>query len=289
MFETPYPETELLTRLAKIRYVALDMDGTIYLDGKLFPCTLPFLKTLDQLGIRHSFLTNNPSKNIADYVARLQNVGIPATRSDVYNTTLATISYLKTNRPKAKRLFLMGTPSLIEEFENAGYESTGLDPSDEPDALVVGFDMTLTYEKLCRAAWWAAQKNDDGSCRLPYLATNPDRVCPTSQPTILVDCGSMYTCIEHATGRKPDRVLGKPDPGMLNGIIAQNGLRPEEIAMVGDRIYTDIAMARNANAFGVLVLSGETTEEAAKTANPPADLTCSDLSDFADALTRAHG
>ena len=145
---------------------------------------------------------------------------------------------------------------MISEFEAAGYVSTEDSADDRPDAVVVAFDMTLEYSRLCRAAWWVKQG-------LPYLATNPDRVCPTNQPTVLVDCGSICSAIEHATGRRPDITLGKPDPNMLAGILQRHGLQPDQIAMVGDRIYTDIEMAHNAGAMGVLVLSGETTLEVA--------------------------
>ena len=103
----------------------------------------------------------------------------------------------------------------------------------------------------------------------PYIATNPDRVCPTEKETILVDCGSIQKCIEEATGRRADIVLGKPDPTMLQEIMHRHGLEPFEVAMVGDRVYTDIAMARNAGAVGILVLSGETTPEMLKGITPP--------------------
>jgi NagD protein len=155
---------------------------------------------------------------------------------------------------------------MIDEFEAAGFRSTDDDPDDCPDMLVAGFDMTLNYQRLCRAAWWASQG-------VPYIATNPDRVCPTDTRTVLVDCGSICAAIEHATGRLPDITLGKPDPNMLSGIVSRHGLSPQSIAMVGDRLYTDIAMARNAGAFGVLVLSGETSAGAAQAAAPAPDLT----------------
>ena len=251
--------------LKKIRHVALDMDGTIYLGNTLFPYTLDFLRQLDELGITYSFLTNNPSRSIADYLLKLHKMGIEATEQEIYNTTVATIDYLHAHYPNVKRLFLLGTPSMISQFEAAGFVSTADSPDDRPDAIVAAFDMTLTYARLCRAAWWISQG-------LPYLATNPDRVCPTNEATILVDCGSICQCLEHATGRKPDITLGKPDPNMLVGIQQQRHLQPEEIAMVGDRIYTDMEMARRAGAFGVLVLSGETTMEVANSAPHQPDL-----------------
>lgn len=284
---------EQKTKLSKIRHLALDMDGTIYLGSNLFPYTVDFLNTMKALGIGYSFLTNNPTKSVEDYLSKLSGMGIHADAGNMYTTSLAAIDYLKSHYPEAKRLFFLGTPSMIRQFEQAGFEATADDPDDVPDALVVAFDMTLTYSRLCRATWWAAQG-------IPYIATNPDWVCPTDQRTILVDCGSLQRCIEAASGRKPDIVLGKPDPTMLDGIRERNGLEAGEIAMVGDRIYTDIAMGHNAGAITVLVLSGETTletalqvaEEARDNPHPeffPADFIVRDIRELGDLLLERHG
>ena len=234
------------------------------------------------MGIGYSFLTNNPSKSIADYLHKLETLGITATREEMYTTALATIDYLREHHPQARRLFLLGTPSMISEFEAAGYVSTADSAEDRPDAVVVAFDMTLVYGRLCRAAWWVQQG-------LPYIATNPDRVCPTDLPTVLVDCGSICAAIEHATGRRPDITLGKPDPNMLTGILTRHGLRPDEIAMVGDRIYTDIEMAHNAGATGVLVLSGETTLSTAETAARQPHLIAEHIGVLGRLIREAHG
>lgn len=278
---TPFNQEELIHKLSAIRHVALDMDGTIYMGSTLFPWTKAFLAQLDALGIGYSFLTNNPSKNIDDYLHKLDKMDIQVPREKMYTSALATIDYIKTKHPEAKRLFLLGTPSMIAEFEAAGFESAPSTEGDIPDMLVVAFDMTLQYDRLCHAAWLATQN-------IPYVATNPDRVCPTDKAEVLVDCGSICKCIEHATGRKPDLILGKPDPGMLTGIASRYGLKPHEIAMVGDRIYTDVATAQNAGAFGVLVLSGETTLDTALSSNPQPDLTARTLKEFGDLLERAH-
>jgi NagD protein len=163
----------------------------------------------------------------------------------------------------------------------AGFEPTSDDENDVPDALVVAFDMTLDYSRLCRAAWWASQG-------VPYVATNPDRVCPTDQKVVLVDCGSICKCIEHATGRQPDITLGKPDPNMLTGIRQRYGLEANEIAMVGDRIYTDVQMAFNAGAMGVLVLSGETTLEIADQAPRQPDITADSIATLGNLLEWAR-
>ena len=272
---------ELKQRLAGIRHVALDMDGTIYMGNSLFPFTIPFLRRLREMGITYSFLTNNPSKSLDDYLLKLHKMGIEATEEEMYTTTVATIDYLKAHYPSARRLFLLGTPSMISQFEKAGYISTADSADDVPDVVIAAFDMSLVYSRLCRAAWWIAQG-------LPYIATNPDRVCPTNERTVLVDCGSICRCLEHATGRRPDITLGKPDPNMLIGIEQQKQLRPEQIAMVGDRIYTDIEMARNAHAFGVLVLSGETTLEVAQAAPHQPDLIVENISELGSLLALAR-
>ena len=274
-------EKKIKEQLIRIKHVALDMDGTIYMGNSIFPFTIPFLEKLDGMGISYSFLTNNPSKSIDDYLKKLSNMGIHATEEEIYNTTIATIDYIHTHYPKAKKLFLLGTPSMISQFEKAGFISTSDDPDDMPDIIVAAFDMTLSYSRLCRAAWWISQG-------LPYIATNPDRVCPTNERTILVDCGSICRCLESATGRKPDITLGKPDPNMLVGIRQQKHLQAEEIAMVGDRIYTDIAMTFNANALGCLVLSGETTLEVAKAAPRQPDLIVENIWELGQLLEEAR-
>lgn len=280
-YHSPYSAEELMERLRKIRHVALDMDGTIYMGMTLFPYTKSFLESLRKMGITYSFLTNNPSTSIPDYLKKLSGMGIEATEEEMYTTALASIDYIKRNYPDARRLFLLGTPSMISEFEKAGFESVADSAEERPDVVVVAFDKTLEYSRLCRAAWWVAEG-------LPYIATNPDRVCPTDQPTVLVDCGSICKCIEHATSRCPDIVLGKPDPNMLAGVRERYGVEAEEVAMVGDRIYTDVQMAFNAGAFGVLVLSGETTLQIEAEAPRKPDLTAANIAVLGELLRKAR-
>lgn len=272
---------ELYDKLKNIKHVALDMDGTIYKGNTLFPFTISFLKGLKEMGIGYSFLTNNPSKSTDDYLAHLDKMGISATREEMYTSAQATIDYIKINYPEMKRLFILGTPSMIKEFEQAGFISTSDSAEDKPDGVVVGFDMSLVYARLCRATWWI----ENG---LPYIATNPDKVCPTDLPVTLVDCGSICSCIEKATNRKPDIVIGKPDARMLDGILQRYSLKPSEIAMIGDRIYTDIQLAKNANTLGVLVLTGEATTEDVKTAGSFPDIVVLDLSIFRKLVQNAR-
>ncbi len=264
-------------RLAAIRHVALDLDGTLYSGHTLFDWTPGFLGALAELGIGRTFLTNNSSRSRAEYQRHLAEFGLRVEREEIHTSGLATIDHLRHARPAVRRLFVLGTPSLASEFREAGYEVV----DDDPEVVVVGFDTTLSYAHLCRAAWWIRQDR-------PWLATHPDRFCPTDRPTWLVDCGALAACLEVATGRAPEAVPGKPHPGMLAGVLERHGLQPHELAMVGDRLSTDVALAEATGAFGVLVLSGEATASAAAAADPPPDLVVGHVGELGERLRAAH-
>jgi HAD superfamily hydrolase (TIGR01450 family) len=183
-------------RLAGIKHLALDLDGTLYLGKRLFPFTLDFLSRLKSLGLGRTFFTNNSSTSTRGYVEKLRNLGIDAEASDLYSSTSATLAFLKLKMPGVKTLFVLGTPALREEFAENGYAL-----GEEPDAVVVGFDTTLEYSRLCRAAWWISRGK-------PFIATHCDAVCPTDVATMLPDCGAICALLTHATGRSPDAVLG---------------------------------------------------------------------------------
>jgi NagD protein len=268
-------------RLRDIRHVALDMDGTIYSGGTLFETTRPFLALLAELGIGHTFLTNNSSKSAKDYLAHLSKIGIPATADQLYTSTQATIEHLKQRMPAVRRLFVLGTASMSRELAGAGFVLTADSASDVPDGVLVGFDTDLKFARLCRAAYWISKGK-------PFIATHPDRVCPTDRPTVLVDCGSICAALEQATGHAPNVVLGKPDPCMLRGILSRHALVPSQLAMVGDRLYTDMAMARQTGALGVLVLTGATTTTQAANHAPAPDLVVSGLAEFGERLRAAR-
>ena len=267
------PVDSMSNRLCHIRHVALDMDGTIYRGGTLFDFTRPFLAQLTGLGIGYTFLTNNSSKSVKDYVTLLHAMGIAATSDQIYTSTNATLEYLREALPAVRRLFVLGTASMRAEIAAAGFTLTTESAEDEPDAVLVGFDTQLSFPRLCRAAYWIKQAK-------PFLASHPDRICPTDEPTVWVDCGAVCAALEAATGRGPDAVLGKPSPRMLRGLLHKLDLRPEHLVMVGDRLYTDIALGKTAGVKTCLVLSGETkSEDLLDTIYQP-DLVCENLADL---------
>ncbi|MDB5296898.1 MAG: haloacid dehalogenase superfamily enzyme subfamily [Phycisphaerales bacterium] len=276
-----------MRKLGPLRHLALDLDGTLYLGGRLFPCTVPFLNNIRELGIGRTFFTNNSSVSTRGYVDKLQALGIDAEAGEIYSSTTATLAHLKAQVPAPATLFVLGTPALRQEFADHGFRvcghpGGGTDADGEvPDAVVVGFDPSLDYPRLCRAAYWISRGK-------PYVATNGDLVCPTDLPTVLPDCGSVCRLLAAATGREPDAVLGKPAPAMLGGVMRRHGLRPEEVAVVGDRLYTDIAMARAAGVVGVLVLTGEATRDQAASASIRPDLIVEDVGELAQLLAESR-
>lgn len=252
------------------------MDGTIYTGGRLFDCTLPFLASLREMGIGYTFLTNNTSRSKSDYVEKLGLLGIRTAGEQIYTPADSAIVHLRDRLPGVRSIAVLGTPSLCRQFEEAGFEVGW----EAPGAVIVGFDTTLTYDRLCRAAYWIGQG-------LPFVATHPDLICPTDQATVLVDCGSICAALTAATGRRP-LVLGKPDPTILLDLCASLRLAPEQVAMVGDRIYTDVAMAQRAGVFSVLVLSGEATAEDAAALSPPPDLIAANVGELGERLGQAR-
>ena len=253
------------------------MDGTIYRGKRLFDATLPFLARLGRLGIGHTFLTNNTSLSKADYVRKLRGLGIDAPERQIFTPADSAIVHLRERHPGVGSIGVLGTPSLCLQFEQAGFAVTW----DDPGAVVVGFDTSLTYERLCRAAYWISRGR-------PFIATHPDLVCPTDEPTVLVDCGALCACLTAATGRAPV-VLGKPDPSMILDLCGRLGLERDRVVMVGDRVYTDIVMAQRAGVGSVLVLSGEATAEDAAALPTPPDLIVADVGELGERLESARG
>ncbi len=267
--------------LTRIKRVVFDMDGTIYKGGTLFPFTKDVFETLERIGVEYTFLTNNSSKSAKDYLKKIINLGLKATPDNISTSATATFFYLKQHYPKVKKIYVLGTASLREEFADHGYTLINEDnETDEPELVVVAFDTTLTYDRLCKATYWIGEGK-------PYVATHPDTVCPTDKPTILVDCGAVQALIADVTKRRPEAVPGKPDAAMIGGILDKYGLQADEVMMVGDRIYTDLEMARRAKVVGVLVLTGEATLETLKESGLTPELVLDDISVLRDLLVRA--
>lgn len=242
---------ESIDQLNQIRLFLFDMDGTLYLGNRLFDFTTQLLETIRSTGRRYLFMTNNSSKGVEDYIKKLETMGISATREDFITSSQATAYYLKQHYPN-HRLYVCGTQSLKKELAMEGFAVT--ENLAEVDCIVMGFDTELTFRKLEDVSRLLLTREN-----IPYIATNPDYVCPTEFGSV-PDCGSVCDMIYNATGKRPV-VIGKPSPLMPQLAMERYDYSKAETAVVGDRIYTDIKSGLNAGITGILVMSGETTEE----------------------------
>ena len=259
--------------LKKIKLFLFDMDGTLYLGDRLFPFTKELLATIKSRGSRYLFMTNNSSKSVADYVKKLEKLGISATKEDFITSSQATAYYLKKHHPGAT-LYVMGTNSLKDELRSEGFLIT--EDLDKVDLIVMGFDTELTFKKLEDVSKLLLTRD------IPYIATNPDLVCPTEFGSI-PDCGSVSIMLKNVSGKEPT-FIGKPSPLMPTLAMDKWGVSPDETAVIGDRIYTDIKSGINAGAHSILVLSGETTEDILNASEDKPELVLPDCSYITKAL-----
>ncbi len=240
---TPTPAS-----LESIRGFLLDMDGTIYLGDKIFPWSLHFIETLQRFNLKFLFLTNNSSKNRWGYEMKLNHMGIPVSERQILTSGEATVSYLN-QKAGLKKIFVLGTNALETEFRQSGYELDDLDPQ----MVILGFDTGLNYSKLTKIC-------DLVRRGLPYIATHPDMNCP-AENGFIPDIGATIAFIEASTHRRPDEIIGKPGLIMTQAAADKLNLNIEDLAIVGDRLYTDIAMSACSAITSILVLSGETRPE----------------------------
>ena len=230
--------------LDKVKLFVLDMDGTFYLGDRHIDDALDFIHKVKETGRDFIFFTNNSSKNGSMYIEKLAAMDCPITKDRIMTSGDVTAAYLKSKYP-GKKVYLVGTPALEAVFREEGICLT----EEKPEVVVIGFDMTLTYEKLERACTYIRE----GAV---FLATHKDINCPT-ETGFIPDCGAICAAITLSTGVLP-RYLGKPCRETLDMVLQRTGYNKDEIAFVGDRIYTDVATGVNNGALGILVLSGET-------------------------------
>ncbi len=234
--------------LLNVKCFLLDMDGTFNLGDQLIDGSLYFVETLNELGKDYLFLTNNSSKHGRLYAEKITRLGLPIPEEKVFTSGEATALYAQREYPSAK-VYVVGTTPLEEEFRQHGFQ---LEEND-PELVVLGFDTTLTYQKL-----WKLCDFVRAGC--PYIATHPDFNCPT-ETGYMPDIGAMIAFVRASTGREPDVVIGKPNRMILDAVSQKFGFAIPEMAMVGDRLYTDIALGQTSGITTCLVLSGETHPE----------------------------
>ena len=247
-----------MRELKNIKLFLLDMDGTIYLDDKLFDKVPELLELIRKRGGRYLFLTNNSSKSVDKYVEKLASLGINSTEDDFLTSVNATALYLKNKG--YKKIYALGTKAFREQLSDEGLNVTD-SLSDGIDCLCLGFDTELSFKKLEDACILLGRGVD-------YVATNPDWVCPTWYGSV-PDCGALAQMLFHSAGRMP-RVIGKPQPEMVYLAMEKTSTAPDQTVIIGDRLYTDIACGVNAGVGTLFVLSGEgTVDDIEKTGVKP--------------------
>lgn len=231
--------------ISRIRCFALDMDGTVYLDETWIDGAREFLDRIEQTGRSYCFMTNNSSKNAEVYVEKLHRMGLDIDpKKQLITSGHATIDYLK-KQYQGKRVYLFGNRVLMDEFEAGGI----LLEEEHPDVVVTAFDTSFDYAKLCRLC-------DFVRAGIPYIGTHPDFNCPT-KTGFIPDIGSLHAYVNASTGRMPDKIVGKPNREIIDYTLKVLNADPQETAVVGDRLYTDVKSGVNNGLCGIFVLSGE--------------------------------
>lgn len=223
----------------------LDMDGTFYLDNGLIEGAVSFIDRLENTGRDFCFFTNNSSNNADSCINKLDAMGYSVPKEKIILSSHVTIDYLKKHQA-GKSVFLLGNELLEADFEQAGIRLV----KEDPDIVVLGFDTTITYQKM----WDAVRFIDSGAT---YIATHPDLNCPTANG-YMPDTGSMIELFAASTGKRPI-IMGKPMTATVDYLTSLLSCTRDELAFVGDRLATDIAIGVNHGIPTALVLTGVTT------------------------------
>ena len=232
-----------------------DMDGTIYLGDHLLPGAKRLIEELRRRDIPVRFLSNNPTKDPHLYVDKLERLDIPTPLEDIANTVVTMTRWLKEHHPE-KTVFPIAEQPLIEALQDAGIKIS--DDPEKIDIVIASYDRTFDYRKLQIAfdAIWFHK-------RAILVATNPDRYCPFPGGRGEPDCAAIIAAIEACTQTKCQVITGKPEPVMLEVAIEGLDVNPRNCMMVGDRLYTDIEMAKKTGMFSAMPLTGDSTMEEA--------------------------
>jgi 4-nitrophenyl phosphatase len=229
--------------LRAIHGVIFDMDGVIWRGPDILPDVPEFFYFLRDQRIPYVMATNNSSKNVAEYVTRLSGLGIPTDSSNIVTSASVTVEELARSYPPGTLIYVIGSPSLTQLLVECGYV---IDPV-QAQVVIVGLDVTLTYEKLLiggRRILAGAE----------FIGTNGDLTLPTADG-IAPGNGSILAALQAMTGRFP-RLMGKPQPAMFRVALQQLGTSAAETLMIGDRLDTDIEGAQLAGLSAALVLTG---------------------------------
>ncbi len=264
-----------INSLAGVRCFLLDMDGTFYLGEQLLEGALEFIDVLHQQGCDYLFLTNNSSKDSQQYVEKITRLGLPVSREKILTSGEAAAMHVQGQMPGG-RVYVVGTSALENEFRDRGLLLT----DEAPGVVVLGFDTTLTYAKLWKLC-------DLVRAGVPYIATHPDYNCPT-ETGFMPDIGAMIAFVKASTGREPDLIVGKPNKLIVEKAVERTNIPLSAMCMIGDRLYTDIAIGASAGIPTILVLSGETQADEVQTSPHQPSYVFQNLGEVAEYLIQMN-
>lgn len=241
-----------MKQLAEKKLFLFDIDGTIAVGNDLLPGTRKLLDYITSIGGKAYYITNNSTKSNADYVRKFKDSFQLETTEDLFVTSgYMTLRFLLKNYA-AKKIFVLGTASFIQELRKNGLHIVE-NCEEDIACVVVAYDSELNYNKLIEACKVLSTTD------VPFYGTNPDLCCPIDFGFI-PDCGSICEMITHSTGKTPT-YLGKPSPDVVRLCQEASGFSDTETLVVGDRLYTDIACGINAGVDTCVVFTGEATAE----------------------------
>lgn len=268
-------EQEQIQRLKASKGWIFDMDGVVYRGTDHLPGVQEIFDELDYRGIPFQLATNNSMATPAQYVERLAGMHITVTADKILTSAMATQTWLIENLGIDARIHVLGMPSLTTQLLD-GANFTLVDPDEAiPDAVVVGLDREITYDKLRKA-----HKGIVGGAT--YVATNADVTLPTEQG-LVPGCGALIAALVASTGKQPV-IIGKPEVHLLEASMHAMGVAPQQTVMVGDRLDTDIVAGHNAGTLSLMVLTGVSTRDEIPAAPIKPDLVFTDLPAVLEAL-----
>lgn len=255
-------------RFPRLKGLVLDMDGVLWRDEEAIGNLPQIFETIRELGLSFVLATNNSSKSVTEYLDKLSGFGVTLEPKHILSSAMATLEYLKENGFQGAKVYVIGSDSLIKRFVEANFKVLELDETPEADAVVIGLDKNLTYDKIR----YASQLIRRGA---KFIATNTDATFPVPEG-LIPGAGTIVRAIEVASGQKP-LVIGKPEAFMFNQALKRMGILAREAMAVGDRLETDILGAQNAGLLNALVLSGVTSLNEAKVSDIKINLIANNL------------
>lgn len=268
-----------------IRNLLLDMDGVLWRGDTPLPGLPDFFAALRRLNIQVLLLTNNATKTAAQYVTRLAGYGVELAAERILGSAESTAAYLARCYPQGGRVYVIGEAGLRQSLRDQGFELAGLPDAagslgrDAVDVVVVGFDRRVCYRDLAQAMLYLNQ----GAV---FVGSNPDVSFP-SEYGPLPGAGALIALLEAASGRRA-LIVGKPGALMFAEALRRLDGRPDNTAMVGDRLETDILGAQRAGLTSILVLSGVTSQAGVEAAEIYPDYVLADIHALVAALETAH-